>query len=404
MKKGFVGRIVLMGVLASLVAICLATGAMAAGQISAGPLKLRGELIADWVHRSNIYLSENNTVSDNIYEIKPALALRHDLSPTSFYSLSYQGIFATYADNSENNWNSHTGVFDSNFGGAQGPYVALRDVYINTEDPFGSPELYRQGEKTKRQINIFRVAPGYRFGELARAEVFYENLFTKYDLDRDKTQNQNENRYGATYYHKVMAKTSVLAQYRYVTRKYPDQVANFAEDFKRNDFYVGLAWDATSKLNGELKVGYSSQDYDNTFNPQGNEFQKKDDFAAEANLTYQASPNLLLLLAGERAIKESTFINSNYYIDTNVTLGAKYQIVTNLQLFASGTLGKNKYNNLASTTARDDDVFKAEIGAEYSFLRYFFVHGGYRLDKKNSNLTNMSYTDDIFFAGVGGRF
>lgn len=396
--KGFIVLVALMAVVA------LAGTSWAAGQLSAGPFKVRGEVMASWSNESNIFKTERNETSDNIYKIEPTLGLRHDLTATSYYALEYQGIFAWYADNKDNDWTSHLLNFNSFFGSKQGPYVKVSDVYINTEDPFGSENLYREGQKTKRWINQFKVAPGYQFGELARAEVFYENMYTKYDLTRDASQNQNENRFGATYYHKFWPKTSALVQYRYVTREYFDQPGSRAEDFHRNDIFLGLAWDASAKLSGELKAGYSFQDYDNTLNAAGQQFEKKDTWAVEGDLAYQLSPNVSLTLRLVRAIQESTVANSNYYIDTNATLGARWQVIKNVSLLASGTMGQNDYNSLDGSPSRDDKVYKAELGAEYNFLRYLFLRAGYRLDKKDSNVTNSSYTDNIYYVGLGGRF
>lgn len=397
-KKGLI-------VLAALVAVVAMTSASwAAGQLSAGPLKIRGEVMASWNYESNIFKTETNETSDNIYKIEPILGLRHDLTSTSFYSLEYQGIFAWYADNKDNDWTSHLLHFDSRFGGKQGPYVQLKDIYINTEDPFGSQNLYREGQKTKRWMNMVRVAPGYQFGEKSRAEVFYENNYTKYDLARDAGQNQNENRLGGTYYHKFWPKTSALAQYRYVTRDYYDQPSTTAENFVRNDAFVGLAWDATAKLNGELKVGYSWQTYDNTLNPSGFAYEKKDGFTVEGDLVYQVSSSVSLNLRLLRAIQESTIATSNYYIDTSGTLGVRWMAMQNLSFLASGTIGTNDYNSLDGSPEREDKVYKAELGAEYSFLRYLFLRAGYRLDKKDSNITNSSFTDNIYYVGLGGRF
>lgn len=397
-KKGLIVLVALVAMMA------MATASWAAGQLSAGPLKLRGEVMGSWSYESNIFKTERNETSDNIYKIEPILGLRHDVTGTSWYSLEYQGIFAWYADNKDNDWTSHLLHFDSFFGSKQGPYLKVKDIYINTEDPFGSENLYREGQKTKRWLNQFRIAPGYQFGELSRAEVFYENRYTKYDLQRDANQNQNENHFGATYYHKFWPKTSALVQYRYVTREYFDQPSSRSEDFHRNDIFVGLAWDATAKLSGEFKVGYSMQDYDNTANVAGQQFEKKDTWAVEGDLAYQVTPNISLMLRLIRAIQESTVANSNYYIDTNATLGARWMVINNVSLLASGTIGQNDYNSLDGSPSRDDKVYKAELGAEYSFLRYLFLRAGYRLDKKDSNVTNSSYTDNIYFVGLGGRF
>lgn len=389
----------------ALAAVMLMTTAVwAAGQLSAGPLKIRGQLTATWENESNIFKTERNETSDNIYKLEPVLGLRHDITSTTYYTFDYQGTFAWYSDNTNNNWTSHLLNLSANVGGKQGPYVKLGETYINTEDPFGSSDLYREGQKTKRWMNIFKVAPGYQFGELSRAEVFYENYYTKYDLTRDAGQNQNENRIGATYYHKFWPKTSALAQYRYVTRDYYDQPGSTAENFYRNDGFLGLAWDATAKINGELKLGYSSLKYENEFNPAGQRFQTKDDLAVEIDLSYQLSPVLSVNLIGLRTIREATTPNANYYVDTTGTLGFRWQAFSQLSFLASGSLGKNEYNSLDGSTARDDKVYKAELSAEYAFLKYLFAKAGYRLDKKDSNIENSSFTDNIYFVGLGGRF
>ena len=75
----------------------------------------------------------------------------------------------------------------------------------------------------------------------------------------------------------------------------------------------------------------------------------------------------------------------------------------NLTLLVSGTYGTQDYNSLDGTSSRGDKIYKAKLQAEYTFLKYLFVIASYDLDKKNSNKDDASYTDHIYFLGLGGR-
>jgi hypothetical protein len=389
----------------------LALGALAAfpapagaeGMLTMGPLQLRAELATGWKHRSNIYLTEKNATSDNIFMVDPTIGVRHKLSETSYWSLNYIGSYAFYQDKTENDWKSHTFAFDSKFGGEVGPYVKLSNVYTQSSDPFGSENQYNLGVKTERELNNFTIAPGWAFSPLTRIEVAYTNLYTQYDKDKDKDQNQRENQYISTFYYGVLPLTSALLQYRYVTRKYPDQPGSTNEDFKRNDVFVGLSWDPSAKINGELKVGYSWQSYDNTANKDGFELEKKDTYAIETNVTYKFSEKLHFLVNLDRKIQESTVVGTNYYTDTQGTLGARWWPLEKLTVLLSGTYGKQEYNSLDGSSSRSDSIYKATAEAEYSFLQYLFVVARYNLDKKDSNKADASYTDHVYFLGVGGR-
>ena len=128
--------------------------------LSRGPLKVRGGLEVGWKNRSNIFLSENNTVSDNIMEIRPALAVHHDFTPTSFWALEYQGVFAYYQDNTGNDYDSHYVPFDFHLGGKTGAFVDVSNDFWRSSDPFGSQDLYNLGIKTARTQNDTYVGAG----------------------------------------------------------------------------------------------------------------------------------------------------------------------------------------------------------------------------------------------------
>ncbi len=377
---------------------------------SRGPFKIKGGLEVGWLSRSNIYLSENNTVSDNILQFMPSLGVRHEFTQTSFWSLEYYGTYAYYQENDENDWDSHYVPFDFFLGGKTGPFVEVSNDFWRSSDPFGSEDLYKLGQKTARTQNDAYIAPGWTFSEKTKAKVYGRYIILEYDQDQDRYQNQREWDMGGIFYYKFWPKTSMLFQYTFVNREYVDQPSSSSEDQYRHEFYVGLTWDATSKLQGEVKLGYGIMNYDNEYNTVGQKYEEKNTWLAEVSVSWQATPKLMLLGSLQRAIRQSTqglvgteFPN-NYYVDTYATLGARWTFIRNLTAFATVGAGLNEYNSLDGTEARDDDVFKGQVGLEYAFLKYLYAQAYYLYDYKSSNKPNLGYTDNVFYMGVGGRF
>ncbi len=375
-----------------------------------GPLKLKGGLEVGWKHRSNIFLSENNAISDNIMEIKPGIAVRHDFTPTSFWSLEYQGVYAYYQDNTNNDYDSHYVPFNFFLGGKTGPFVQVSNDFWRSSDPYGSQDLYKLGIKTARTQNTAYVSPGWTFSEKTKAQVYARYIILDYDDEQDRYQNQREYNYGGKFFYKFWPKTSGVFQYTYVTREYVDQPSGNAEDFYRHDFFVGLHWDDSSKLSGEAKVGYSIMNYDNQYNTVGQEYENKNTWIAEINLAWQATPRLVLTGAVMRGIRQSTqsmvgdSFPNNYYVDTNASIGARFALLSKLTLFATVLAGINDYNSLDGAESRSDDVFKGQAGVEYDFLKYLYLTGYYLYDYRTSNYDNLGYTDNVFYVGLGGRF
>lgn len=378
--------------------------------LSRGPLKLKGGLEVGWMNRSNIYLSENNTVSDNILQFMPSIGVLHNFTSTSHWSLSYNGTYAYYQENDQNDWNSHYLPFDFFLGGKTGPFIEVSNDFWRSSDPFGSADLYNLGIKTQRTQNDAYISPGWAFSEKTKAQVYARYIILEYDLDQDRFQNQREWDVGGIFYYKFWPKTSALFQYTYVNREYTDQPSAFSEDQNRHEFYVGLTWDATSKLQGEAKLGYGIMNYDNEFNIAGQKFEEKNTWLAEVSLSWQVTPKFSMIGSLQRAIRQSTqsatgtSFPNNYYVDTYATVGARWTFIRNLTAFATVGAGLNDYNSLDGTEAREDKLYKGQVGLEYAFLKYLYVQGYYYYDYKTSNKANLGYTDNVFYLGVGGRF
>ena len=91
------------------------------GKIQAGNLKIIPGITVQGVHDDNIYLGSgtNNTTeieeSDWITHLIPSLFFDYSFAQRGSLNFGYQGDFAYYDDNDQNDWKRHEGIFCLNY-------------------------------------------------------------------------------------------------------------------------------------------------------------------------------------------------------------------------------------------------------------------------------------------------
>ncbi|MEW6505916.1 MAG: outer membrane beta-barrel protein, partial [Chloroflexota bacterium] len=251
----------------------------------------------------NIYLGngDNDTTekkeSDWITHIKPSLVFLYDMMNRGQISLGYLGDFAMYSSNGDNDWNSHTIAFKSDYKAPAGLLVGLNNTYINADDPYASENDYKLGEQTKRWSDDLNFKLGYQFVDKFRVIGYYNFYKQDYDLEQDYSQDYDNNEVGLGAEMKVMPQTWAFVRYFHGARDYTNHPAFIPRlsdetdaDFTYNRVNVGLGWDATAKLSGEFNVGYQWNSADNEFDPYGRAYEDKDTWVAQTKVTYLASP------------------------------------------------------------------------------------------------------------------
>ena len=379
--------------------------AWAQGQVTLGPLEINGELGVGMENRSNIYLTESSEVSDYILMVNPSFKVHHKLSPTSHWGFSYQGVLAYYQDKSQNDWYFHQPRLEVELGKDTGFYVRSHEQYTLTEDPLGSENQFRLGIKTKRSLNQFFLAPGWRFGRLTRVEMRYYNRFVDYDRQEDQYQSYNENQLGGAFYYQIMPLTAAVLEMRYAMREYGDQPSQGNQDFTRYDILVGLSWDPSARLTGEFKLGWSQQDYDQERDYLGLQHDGSGEFMLEAELSWRYSSSLRFLATLVRRLMEGAAPGYSTYLETAASLGLAWQASPNFKFNTALAYGQHAYDALASfVPGRDDDLLRFHMEGEYSFWKYMFVKGRFVYDQRDSSLDGAGYTDTRYYLGLGGRF
>ena len=207
----------------------------------------------------------NNTTereeSDWITHVKPGVMLDLTFPDRGKMTAGYQGDLAYYSDNSDNDWQTHKGMFILNYDSPGGLIAGINNTYTNAEDPYGSAEQYGIGTLTKRWNNDLASKVGFNFSDRFKILAFYNYYKQDYDNDvRDFTQDYYSNEVGAGFEVKVMPKTWMFLRYYYGSQTYFTHRSGVTSSndasFEWHRANTGLGWDSGAKLAGEINFGY----------------------------------------------------------------------------------------------------------------------------------------------------
>jgi len=319
-------------------------------------------------------------------------------------NLGYQGDFAFYDKNMNNNWNNNQGLLNANYLAPGGLILGINDMYAVGGDPLGNADQYAIGRATKKWTNDLKTKLGYNLTSNFRTILYYNNSRQKYSDIADYSQDYTENEYGAGLETRFLPKTWGFIRYHYGQRKYDtlgltQTTDEFNSDYKWSRVSVGLTWDPGAKLSGELNVGYQMLKYTNEYADAANTLRREDKntWTAATSINFQATASTDLAMNLTRAVRNSGSDNNEQFTDTGIGFNFKQKLLTKLDLIGGVTYSRNEYN-LPVDAPRVDDNFSANGGLNYAIQDWLGVGVSYNYSRKNSNAELNEYIDNQFMA------
>jgi len=408
MRRGFVIACLVL----SLTACVCTTAAAQGGRISMGKLKVIPSLGVEAVYDDNIYLGSgtNDTTevvtSDWIFHVVPGLLLDYSLEGRGSIKLGYEGDWAYYLDEDQNDWNNQKGLFDLDYQAPGGLIVGIKNVYVDAEDPFGSDNQFKLGvPQTMRWYNDFLGRVGYEFSNRFRVLAYYDYYKQKYKLESDFTQNYKMNNYGGGFEVRVAPKTWGFIRYFSGNRDYYGALPSSGvteendADFSYNQVSAGLTWDSGAKFSGEFNVGYYWREYDNEFDSFGNRFEDKNTWVAETRINYFATSATTLSLDLIRALRDTGSNTNQYYTDTGIALGLAQVFLTRFTLTAKAAYAQYDYN-VPVNPEKESDNYLFSVGINYRILAWLSGGVAYSYLKQDSNYPEDNYKDNRFMVSL----
>jgi hypothetical protein len=366
--------------------------------IKAGPFRVAPYLSTDMGYRSNLYQTQTNKKATSVFAFNPGIYTELPLAQKHKISVGYLGNSLIYpAANDNSHYDNNVNV-DASFNFPGG--LSLRagnTLRIATEEP--------TAESTNQRF-YHRWTPyflaNYAFADRWKLQVIYQYNKLYFAPSANSNQNNyNDNTGGVALYYKILPKTAVLGQFIVAQRTYPYQ------SLSNNYCYtpmVGLTWDATAKLTGIAKVGYTIKDYekDTPGRKQNNATP-----AFSGQLTYKFDERTNLALTAQRAIQEDSDVAFNSPYENT----AFYLTLDHLWAFWDLSSYANisyTYNNYINETQnpgnglkyRQDSIISTGVGISRPFTRYLRLRLDYSYSNKASNFSGYSYNEHRVVFGI----
>lgn len=335
------------------------------------------EAKASIVHDDNIYrVTDELAQSDNYLSLAPKVELLGGYGKQR-YEITYNGEYAKFSDAEEADYYDHdirgevnlehTIRFSTRFGAG---------YESEHEDP-GSINRIQLDITEYNQYNQNFLLAGFSYGRTDSIGVFTLNYrrtdkdYTNNDLDYlDSLTNQFTGRF--TY--RIAPKTKVYAEVVYSDLDY-EPAATFELDNTFKRYQVGVNWDFTNKLTGDIRVGYQDRDYD------AENIRDIDGLAYYGEISWAINTYTKLAVEARRASVDSSLEEAGGYLRTTYAVSLDHQLTERLKLTADAGYAKDE---LVFSASREDKRYAYEFGMEYSVLRNVIVGASYTYEERDS--------------------
>ncbi len=418
-KKGCPIKVYLsvIGLLFSFVAIPSALG----GNIRLGKLTVEPGITYQGEYNDNVFLENENKESDFLHTLAPSVVLKYEGRPGNYFSTGYRMKFTSYSDFNDNNHQMHNPFVSFGIKTPAGFYTRTDAQYVYTEDPYGTDSQYGEGEKTKRWSNSTRFLLGYEFAGRYGIEGMYQHNLQRFYANADKWQNRTDQQYGFTFFYKLTAKTSLLAQYRRTQARYDAQNDGIwqggtlswsdstSQDYTLSDYFIGVHFRPGGKLSGEIKLGYGQKRFANPGDMNGHAYEDQSSWVAEADINYHPTQRTLLSWTLKRAYKGSSDTDTSSYLDTLIGLYLKQRFSDRFSFGLGLDWNRSDYSGggLANSDKKYFNTYTAK--ASFEWVLFKWLTGGieyrYRVRRAGDTLyEDEEYKNNVFLIRLDAKF
>jgi len=360
-----------------------------------GPVFLTPTLDTKLSYVDNLLRSDNDEKNTGISTLKPRVQawLQNGLNT---YSFTYELANYIYFDSSDDDFTDNTFNLDIHHEfNAKNMVNVFGEYYIGHEER-GTGLSEGVAQLIDEPVELDRTVFGgnYTYGGKASkgriklgakaTEHEYQNFnrFTKY-------RSRDHYDYDGTFFWKVAPKTDALVEVRYTDTEYDKTnpaVFGGSYDSEEYNYLVGVAWEATAKTSGSIKVGAYDRTYDS------NARSDDDGFSWEVDVTYEPRTYARFNLESRRYSEETNGLGDA--IDANeTTLSWDHDWNSRSSTNMSFIYGNEDY----SSSNREDDLYRVKATYNYAFRRWVDFGVGYRYEDRDSDLNFYDYNRNEVF-------
>ena len=397
-------KLLILASVALLVFICSVAKASAQQrEIRLGHLHVIPSPSLEELYDDNIYLGNGSSQiieqeeADWITHTKPGLLFDYTLDGRGKIKFGYEGDFARYAKNSFNDWRTNRSMLQVDYNAPGGLIVKLNNVFTDAEDPYGAPNQFGLGRKTKRWTDDCASTVGFMFSDRFKVLTFYNFFKQRYDSKLDFTQNSTTMEAGVGCETKVAEKTWLFLRYYAGQQSYDTHRAGITSSndasYGWKKVKTGLAWDSEARFQGELNVGYQWYSFDNSHDKNNQPYNNTSSWVADTSVSYLQTATRTFTVSLLRNFQQLGAGQSGGYTNTALGIGMQQTIMSRYLLGARYGYSRDKYS---STDNRKDPIHRVDLSFRYLLSDWLAAGFGYSFNKNNSNISGDRYTDNQF--------
>ncbi|WP_191621167.1 outer membrane beta-barrel protein [Marinihelvus fidelis] len=358
-----------------------------------------------WEHNDNVFYLPEDELDDDILHVRPWANLvsnwnRHALNASA------SADFASYSDYGANDYEDWTTQLDGRIDVRRDDWFSYDAQWMHLHEDRRSPDARFGVEPTVFDYGGYGAGYDHVFNRL-KLGVYYNHSFFDYDnnrtIDGDVIDNQDRNREQDRLTLRgdwqLGPETAIFATWGMNDIDYDQPLDDngYHRDSSGTGVSVGVAWDMTDLLTGDLSLGWSEQDYDDP------RLQDVDGLNLGAGLTWTPRQTTLVNVRFAGGPQETTQPGTSGYFSQLYSVRVQQEVMPNFLLHLRGSWTTNNYENpgMSDTELEDTDVTRWGLGASYLFNRNLSLTVGYTRESQDANLGTFDYDTNRYFLNLG---
>ena len=248
----------------------------------------------------------------------------------------------------------------------------------------------------------YKLADRYKIKGFYRNELRDFNSFHKPGQWDPELDDYTKNEFGFNLFYRFLPLTSALVEYGYTNINNKDMgLPSTDSDTQR--LWLGLTWEATSKITGEIKGGYTYRNYEAGID----DF---DGFGMKGDLTYNFTSYTTFGLRGFRkpvdtSVTQEEAVYGTYYVSTGGTLSVDHKLTHKITASADVSYRNDNYEEKGIyNKRRDDDRYGIGVGVNYQVQDWLGCKVSYSYVDNDSNVDVEEYQTNIIAGKISLTF
>ncbi len=357
--------------------------------------------------KDNIFKTDNRRVSDFIEHVQPGFVLKSDWNRHSV-NLAIDSDIAFYTQNNDENYQDMTLRLNGQLHVLKNSSLNGGFFFSKNHGDRGSPDDSAGKTPTEFTVKGFNIDYKHKFNRfsaqfgIVAQHVDYSNKKTSLGVT---INNQDRNNWhyvpSLRLGYEIQREYQAFVELNYSELIYDDQFDDNALERSSHGYegLVGLAFDATGLITGDIAIGYKQREIDDP--------SLADIGSLTGRLNLEWNPTPLMTVRGNvlHTFSETTQLGASVVERTSLSVGVEHELLRSLILSLNTGYQYAKYNGFDPTSFtedREENGFLFGVGGRYLISRYMTVNLSYRFSKRDVNRNGADYEiNQVFFNLTG---